>query len=55
VRSQPRAVMDHRQLMIPTKNNLIPDEFGVTTKHQLPMQELTPTRGGKWSGRTGPI
>lgn len=55
VRAAPRAVMDRRQLMMPTANNMIPDEWGVTNPSRLPMQELTPAPGGKWSGRTGPM
>lgn len=51
----PRMVSDTRQLLIPTKNNLIPDEYGVTNPNAFPMQELAPPSGGKWSGRTGPI
>jgi hypothetical protein len=55
VRAQPRAVMELDQLLYPTKNNLIPDEYGVTRHSVLPMQEIIPTQGGKWSGRTGPM
>lgn len=47
--------MDPRQLMYPTKNNYIPDEFGITNPNAFPMQELAPAPGGKWSGRTGPM
>ena len=53
VRSQPIGVTDLRQLMIPTAFN-IPNELGVRNE-QFPMQEIIPTRGGQWSGRTGPI
>jgi len=55
VRNQPRAVYDMRQLLVNGANNEVPDEFGVTNKHRMPMQNITPTRGGKYSGRTGPI
>ena len=55
VRPAPRAVTDPRQLMMPTKNNYIPDEFGITNPNAFPMQELASTSGGKWSGRTGPM
>jgi hypothetical protein len=55
VNSAPRAVTDTRQLLMPSKNNLIPDEWGVTNRGTLPMQELAPPSGGKWSGRTGPM
>jgi len=55
VRKFPRGVSDMRQLMINAPNNEVPDEFGITNKHRMPMQNITPTRGGKYSGRTGPI
>ena len=55
VRAAPRGVSDIRQLMINSPNNEVPDEFGVTNKHRMPMQSITPTGGGKHSGRTGPI
>ena len=55
VRPAPRGVSDIRQLMINAPNNEIPDEFGVTNKSRLPMQNIIPTPGGKYSGRTGPI
>lgn len=51
----PRAVMDRRQLLLNTSNNLIPDEFGITNPNAFPMQQLIPTAGGKHSGRTGAI
>lgn len=51
----PRAVMDVRQLFVNGRNNEIPDEYGVKSAHTLPMQNITPTSGGKHSGRTGPI
>ena len=53
VRAQPIGVTDARQLMIPSSFN-IPNELGVRNEN-FPMQELIPTRGGQWSGRTGPI
>lgn len=55
VNEAPRAVMDPRQLLVPSKNNYIPDEWGVTNRNAFPMQEIVPPSGGKWSGRTGPI
>lgn len=55
VRKAPRGVTDMRQLLINAPNNEVPDEFGVTNKHRMPMQNITPTSGGKYSGRTGPI
>lgn len=47
--------MDFRQLTVNTRYNSVPDEFGVTNKSRMPMQQVTPTRGGKHSGRTGPM
>lgn len=47
--------MDFRQLTVNTKNNEVPDEFGITNKGRMPMQNITPAAGGKYSGRTGPI
>ena len=55
VRVFPRGVSDIRQLMINAPNNEVPNEFGVTNKNRMPMQNISPTRGGKYSGRTGPI
>lgn len=55
VRNAPRAVSDMRQLLVNGPNNEVPDEFGVTNKHRMPMQNINPTGGGKYSGRTGPI
>lgn len=55
VRASPRGVSDMRQLLINSPNNEVPDEFGVTNKHRMPMQNIVPTAGGKYSGRTGPI
>ena len=55
VRKAPRGVSDMRQLLINGLNNEVPDEFGVTNKHRMPMQNIIPTGGGKYSGRTGPI
>ena len=55
VRKFPRGISDIRQLMINAPNNEVPDEFGITNKNRMPMQNITPTRGGKYSGRTGPI
>lgn len=55
VRKAPRGVSDMRQLLVNGLNNEVPDEFGVTNKHRMPMQNITPTGGGKYSGRTGPI
>lgn len=54
--SRPIAVSEYKQLMLNTTNNLIPDEFGVTNgETRYPMQQIIPTSGGKYSGRTGPI
>ena len=55
VRAAPRGVMDFRQLTVNTPNNQVPDEFGVTNQGRFPMQNISPTPGGKHSGRTGPI
>jgi len=55
VRSAPRGIYDMRQLLVNGKNNEVPDEFGVTNKNRMPMQNIVPTSGGKHSGRTGPI
>ena len=55
VRAAPRAVMDTRQLLVNGRNNEVPDEFGVTNTSRFPMQNIVPTSGGKYSGRTGPI
>ena len=55
VRSQPIGVMDYRQLMLNTRTNQIPDQYGVVNSKAFPMQNIVPTRGGKHSGRTGPI
>lgn len=55
VRTQPIGVMDYRQLMLNTRTNQIPDEWGVVNSKTFPMQNIVPTRGGKNSGRTGPI
>lgn len=55
VRVAPRGVSDMRQLLINAPNNEVPDEFGVTNKNRMPMQNIAPTPGGKYSGRTGPI
>lgn len=55
VRKAPRGVSDMRQLLVNGLNNEVPDEWGVTNKHRMPMQNITPTSGGKYSGRTGPI
>jgi hypothetical protein len=53
VRKQPIGVTDTRQLASGSPYN-IPNEFGITND-KFPAQELAPTRGGQWSGRTGPI
>lgn len=53
VRKQPVAVTDFRQLAIPSAFN-IPNELGIRND-RFPMQEIAPTNGGQWSGRTGPI
>jgi hypothetical protein len=53
VRKQPIAVTDTRQLASGGPYN-IANEYGITND-QFPAQEIIPTRGGKWSGRTGPI
>lgn len=55
VREDPIAATDTRQYMINTRYNTVPDEFGITNKRRVPMQQVTPTRGGKYSGRTGPM
>lgn len=55
VRASPRGVYEMRQLLINGRNNEVPNEFGVTNKSRMPMQQITPTNGGKHSGRTGPI
>lgn len=55
VRDAPRAVSDYRQLLVNGRYNQIPDEWGVTNKNRMPMQNIVPTNGGKYSGRTGPI
>ena len=55
VRNQPIGVMDYRQLILNTRTNQIPDQWGVVNSKTFPMQNITPTRGGKHSGRTGPI
>ena len=54
-RDQPMAATDSRQYLINTKNNKVPDEFGVTSGRTMPRQQLTSARGGKYSGRTGPM
>jgi hypothetical protein len=54
-RTQPLAVTDYRQFSINTPTNQVPDEFGITNRETLPMQQIQPVRGGKYSGRTGPI
>lgn len=54
-RAAPRGVMDFRQLTVNTANNEVPDEFGITNKNRMPMQNIIPSGGGKFSGRTGPI
>jgi len=48
----PRAVTQATQLIYKTRNNLVPDAYGVTHKHRLPMQQIKPTAGGQWSGRS---
>lgn len=53
VRSQPIGVTEIRQLTAGNANNVAYD-YGITND-QFPAQEITPTRGGQWSGRTGPI
>lgn len=53
VRKQPIAVTDMRQLATGNPYN-IANEFGVVND-QFPLQEVAPTRGGQWSGRTGQI
>jgi hypothetical protein len=55
VRKDPIAATDMKQYMVNTRYNSVPDEFGVTSGEALPMQQITPTRGGKYSGRTGPM
>jgi hypothetical protein len=54
-RLQPIAATDSRQYLINTANNKVPDEHGVTSGSRFPRQQLTSARGGKYSGRTGPI
>lgn len=53
VRKQPIGVTDMKQLSSGSPYN-IPNEFGITND-KFPAQEVAPTRGGQWSGRTGPI
>ena len=53
VRKVPIAVTDIRQISSGNSFN-IANEFGVTNE-QFPSQEIAPTRGGQWSGRTGQI
>lgn len=55
VREAPRGVSDYRQLLVNGRFNQVPDEFGITNKSRMPMQNIIPTGGGKHSGRTGPI
>ena len=55
VRIHPIGVSDVRQLLVDGPNNAVPNEWGVTNKSRMPMQNITPTGGGKHSGRTGPI
>lgn len=50
VRSTPIAVTDSRQLLLPRKNNKIPNELGITNT-RMPAQEFLPTKGGYRSGR----
>jgi len=47
----PRAVTQATQLIYKTRDNLVPDQYGITHKHLLPMQQIKPTDGGQWSGR----
>lgn len=54
-RKQPIGVYSFGQLLLDARNNEFPDEFGVKNKNKLPSQEIIPTRGGKYSGRTGPL
>jgi hypothetical protein len=49
------AATDSRQYLVNTKNNKVPDEFGVTSGRTMPRQQLTSAKGGKYSGRTGPM
>ena len=55
VRTAPRGVSDMRQLLLNAPNNEVPDEYGVTNKRRMPMQNIVPAPGGKYSGRTGPM
>jgi hypothetical protein len=52
---QPRAVMQMSQLQLGTRRNIVPSESGARRPNLFPMQEMTPTRGGQHSGRTGPM
>ena len=52
-RQQPIAVTDLKQLQAGSPYN-IANEFGVRNDN-YPAQEVAPTSGGQWSGRTGPI
>ena len=52
---QPIAATDSRQYLINTRYNTVPDEYGVTNGHSFPRQQLISAKGGKYSGRTGPI
>jgi len=55
VRTQPIAASDVRQYLHNTATNSVPDEWGVVDRHKLPQQQIVPAKGGKYSGRTGPI
>lgn len=54
-RPGPMAVTDLRQLMLPSRNNRIPYENGVTNGSPFPQQQITNTPGGFHSGKTGPL
>ena len=55
VRDQPIGVTGYKQFMLNSRTNQVPDEFGVVSSKTYPMQQLAPARGGKNSGRTGPM
>lgn len=55
VRDQPIGVTGYKQFMLNSRTNKVPDEFGVVSSRTIPMQQLAPARGGKNSGRTGPM
>lgn len=56
VAREPIAATDYRQYLMNTPTNRIIDMNGVTNNdNRMPRQQLAPPKGGKYSGRTGPI